>query len=140
MSGVAPTATATEQALAEDLARVDAGKQGLRTVIVAASPAEDGGHTVYTLRTTDRHGNQWETLTRYSEVAEFRATLTQGDMGTYRNKARFCLLISMPLTACLCGPADTATDASEASLPLQHPGSDAGAGRGPQRLPGGAGA
>ena len=60
---------AAAEALEEDLIRVQSVQQALRSVVSSSHTVADG-HTEYTIRTTDRDGNSWETTTRYSFVVQ----------------------------------------------------------------------
>ena len=66
----------TEETFEEDLIRVQSVQQELRSLVAYANTVEDG-YIEYTIRTTDRDGNSWETATRYSVVVRVLEELKQ---------------------------------------------------------------
>ena len=67
-------ASTVQEALEEDLRRVSSVQQELCSVVTSTSHE---GHTQYTIRTTDRGGNSWEAVTRYSAVVVLLKELKQ---------------------------------------------------------------
>jgi len=75
MKGQENSSYKQEEALEEDLIRVQSVQQELRSVV--HSTYNHAHHTDYTIRTTDRDGNTWECHSRYSAVVRLLEELKQ---------------------------------------------------------------